>query len=68
MDTSTYTGVGYPALTSGCAYYCQRCKRWYVRGNVSCSVYHADGHCHYGDREVTVTEVKPQRDAAKGGE
>lgn len=52
------------------AYHCRICDKWFLRGNLSCAVNHADGHCHYGDTEITMGEayraVAPRPDDPKG--
>lgn len=39
-------------------FWCAKCEKWWVtfRWNVSCCVYHPDGHCHYNDRETPAPE------------
>lgn len=47
------------------AYYCPRCKAWFLRGNVSCCVAHAPGTCcHYGETQVAApTKVGGEENA-----
>jgi hypothetical protein len=71
MNGITTTGIGLAGMPQT-AYHCRICDKWFLRGNISCAVYHADGHCHYGDTEITIGEayrtVAPRPDdAAKGG-
>lgn len=59
MSDTTTTGTNGLHLSgiARTAHHCHICDKWFVKGNVSCCVYHADGHCHYGDTEVTMGEA-----------
>ena len=67
MSTTTTTALFAGSARS--AYRCHVCDKWFLRGSISCAVYHPDGHCHYGDTEISMAEayriVAPRPDACE---